>query len=196
MANCALLTDHELFLLLKEQDAVAWDWIWQKAVLPEARSLRSAETARRCGLTPEEMLSLLFEDMVVKGRFDLYRDDGGSPLGWLRKYLRGYVLAAVKKQAGREVLCEVSDEGSDIPIPVEDPQVLRREKWDLVQECFGTLWKKDPLKAYIHLLKLRMNLSSAEIQGMLGISSAANVDQMFARAVKEMRKAKEENELG
>lgn len=196
MANCALLTDHELFLLLKEQDAVAWDWIWQKAVLPEARSLRSAETARRCGLTPEEMLSLLFEDMVVKGRFDLYRDDGGSLLGWLRKYLRGYVLAAVKKQAGREVLCEVSDEGSDIPIPVEDPQVLRREKWDLVQECFGTLWKKDPLKAYVHLLKLRMNLSSAEIQGMLGISSAANVDQMFARAVKEMRKAKEENELG
>ena len=196
MANCALLTDHELFLLLKEQDAVAWDWIWQKAVLPEARSLRSAETAWRCGLTPEEMLSLLFEDMVVKGRFDLYRDDGGALLGWLRKYLRGYVLAAVKKQAGREVLCEVSDEGSDIPIPVEDPQVLRREKWDLVQECFGTLWKKDPLKAYIHLLKLRMNLSSAEIQGMLGISSAANVDQMFARAVKEMRKAKEENELG
>ena len=74
--------------------------------------------------------------------------------------------------------------------------MLRREKWDLVQECFGTLWKKDPLKAYVHLLKLRMNLSSAEIQGMLGISSAANVDQMFARAVKEMRKAKEENELG
>ena len=109
MANCALLTDHELFLLLKEQDAVAWDWIWQKAVLPEARSLRSAETARRCGLTPEEMLSLLFEDMVVKGRFDLYRDDGGSLLGWLRKYLRGYVLAAVKKQAGREVLCEAPE---------------------------------------------------------------------------------------
>lgn len=194
--NFAALTDHELFELLREQDAAAWDWIWQKAVLPEARSLRSADMARKCGITPEEMLSRLYEDMIARERFGLYRDDGGSLIGWLRKYLRGYVLEAVKKRAGREVACEVSDEGEEFPIPVEDPQVLLREKWDLVQDCFGILWKKDPLKAYVHLLKLRMNLSSAEIQGMLGISSAANVDQMFARAVKEMRKAKEENELG
>ena len=60
----------------------------------------------------------------------------------------------------------------------------------MVQRCFGELWRKSPLKAYVHLLKLRLNLSSRQIKDMLRISSEANVDQLFSRAVKDMRELK------
>jgi hypothetical protein len=88
----------------------------------------------------------------------------------------------------------VSDEGDEIPIPVEDPARDRKDEWALVQECFGEMWSENPMRAYVHLLKLRMNLSSTEIMEMLGISSTANVDQIFARAVKDMGKKKVEHE--
>ena len=45
------------------------------------------------------------------------------------------------------------------------------------------------MRAYVHLLKLRMNLSSTEIKDMLGVSTEANVDQTFSRALKDMRGA-------
>ena len=65
----------------------------------------------------------------------------------------------------------------------------------MVQTCFGEMWSENPMKAYVHLLKLRMNLSSTDIMRMLGISSAANVDQIFSRAVKDMGRKKVEHEL-
>ena len=70
----------------------------------------------------------------------------------------------------------------------------RKEEWELVQKCFGDLWKKNPMRAYVHLLKLRMNLSSTEIKRMLGVSSEANVDQLFSRALKDMQKLKVQHE--
>ena len=48
-------SDHEIYELLKLQDAEAWRLAWEKAVLPEARSLRSGQMARRFGITAEEM---------------------------------------------------------------------------------------------------------------------------------------------
>ncbi len=39
-----------------------------------------------------------------------------------------------------------------------------------------------------------MNLSSTEIKGMLGVSSEANVDQLFSRALKDMRELKVQHE--
>ena len=46
------------------------------------------------------------------------------------------------------------------------------------------------MQAYVMLLKTRFQMSSLEIKERLGISSAANVDQMFSRAVKKMQEAK------
>jgi hypothetical protein len=88
----------------------------------------------------------------------------------------------------------MSEEGSGFTIAIEDPARSRKEQWDLVQQCFGEMWRENPMRAYVHLLKLRMNLSSSEIKEMLGVTSTANVDQIFARAVKEMGRRKVEHE--
>ena len=90
-------------------------------------------------------------------------------------------------------LCLSDWRGRDA-LPTEDPAVRRREQWELVQKCFADLYRKNPMRAYVHWLKLRMNLSSTEIKSMLGMSSEANVDQTFSRAVKDMRNLKVQHE--
>lgn len=213
--SLASLSDHEVYELLKLRDDLAWKLVWEKVVLAEAKSLRSSAMMRQWGVTTEELLSMLFMDMVGKGKLELYRDDGGSLWGWLRTYVRGYVLRAnpaerreislegagaadAEDEGGRSFEEKVSKMMSDAAgrdaNPGEDPAVRRREEWELVQNCFGELWKENPLRAYVHLLKLRLNLSSTEIKDMLGISSEANVDQLFSRALKDMRKLKDEHE--
>ena len=188
------LSDHEIFGLLKDQDADAWRLVYEKSVLTEARSLRSSRMAYEAGVTPEELLGILYEEMIGQGKIGLYRDDGSSLFAWLRTYVRGYVYRSVVKRHPEISLDGVSDEGDEISIPVEDPARDRKDEWALVQECFGEMWSENPMRAYVHLLKLRMNLSSTEIMEMLGISSTANVDQIFARAVKDMGKKKVEHE--
>ena len=207
-------SEHEIYELLKLQDAEAWRLVWEKAVLPEARSLRSGQMARRFGIAAEEMMSLLYVEMIGAGKINLFRDDGGSLWGWLRTYVRGYIHQAdpVKR---REISLEgadfgdepdggasfedkvskmVSDSRGRDSSPLEDPAMRRKEEWELVQKCFGDLWKKNPMRAYVHLLKLRMNLSSTEIKCMLGVSSEANVDQLFSRALKDMRELRVQHE--
>ena len=208
------MSDHELFTLLKEQDADAWALVWEKVVLAETRSLRSAELARKRGVSPEALMSDLYDDMIARGRIYLYRDDGGNLVGWLRKYVRGYVLHADPGR-GREVSLDapapgaedgdgpdyaekiakaLSDAGGSDSLLSVDPEIGRREAWRMVQACFRELWREHPRRAYVHLLKLRMNLSSGEIRDMLGISSSANVDQLFSRAVKAMQEARARHE--
>ena len=207
-------SEHEIYELLKLQDAEAWRLAWEKAVLPEARSLRSGQMARRFGVTAEEMMSLLYVEMIGGGKINLYRDDGSSLWGWMRTYVRGYIHQADparKKEISLEgadfgdesdggasfeekVSKMVSDSRGRESSPLEDPAMRRKEEWELVQKCFGDLWKKNPMRAYVHLLKLRMNLSSTEIKCMLGVSSEANVDQLFSRALKDMRELKVQHE--
>lgn len=208
------LTDHAAYELLKAQDALAWRLAWEKAVLPESRAYTSGQMMRRHGVPAEELMSMLYVEMIGARKIDLYRDDGGSLWGWLRTYVRGYIRRAAAATA-RETSLEgadfggegdggadysekiskrLSDERGRDALPGEDPAVRRREEWDLVQKCFGDLWKRNPMRAYVHLLKLRMNLSSTEIKRMLGVSTEANVDQMFSRALKDMRELKVKHE--
>lgn len=154
---------------------------------------------------------MLYVEMIGADKISLYRDDGGSLWGWMRTYVRGYVHRAnplsrreVSLDADADVRSDdksgpsfeervsklVSDSRCDSSSPFEDRAVRRREQWELVQKCFGDLWRKNPMRAYVHLLKLRMNLSSSEIKSMLGVSSEANVDQLFSRALKDMRQLK------
>ena len=205
-------SDHVVWEHLKLQDAEAWKLAWERAVLPEAEGFRSGRKAREWGITPEEMMSLLYVEMVGARKLDLYRDDGGSLWGWMRTYVRGYIhrarpdarLTSIEgagesgEDEGRsfeeKISMQVSDSRGRDALPGEDPAVRRREEWELVQKCFADLYRKNPMRAYVHLLKLRMNLSSTEIKSMLGMSSEANVDQTFSRALKDMRKLKVEHE--
>ena len=187
------MTDHEWYELVKSGDDVGWRLVWEKVVEPESTSLRSAEMMKRFSITADDPMGMLYEDMLARRKIDLYRDDGGSLQGWLRKYVRGYILNADPNKHG-EISIEgahpdAEGEGEAMALPFQDKETLRIEVWRMTLYFFRLLWNEDPERCYIHLLKTRFFLSSEEIKDFLDVSSAANVDQIFSRSVKFMRES-------
>lgn len=186
------MTDHEWFECVRDGLDAGWKLVWERVVEPESRSLRSADLMRRFSLDAGDLMGLLYNEMIGRGKISLYRDDGGSFEGWLRRYVRGFILAADPAKHG-EVSLENAHPDSDgdtgLDLPVEDKGVVRSEAWFMTHYCFKDLWNADPERAYIHLLKTRFFLTSEQVKDFLSVSSAANVDQIFSRNVKFMREA-------
>ena len=191
------MTDRDWYELVKAGEDDGWRLVWERVVEPESRSMRSAEMMRRYSLDVGDLMGLLYQDMLGKGKINLYRGEGSFE-GWLRTYVRGYVLNAEPNKHG-----EISIEGAcpdgegeteTMTLPTQDKSILRGEAWRLTYYCFRELWNEDPERCYIHLLKTRFFLSSEEIKDFLDVSSAANVDQIFSRSVKFMRAAWAKND--
>lgn len=185
------MTDHEWYELVKAGEDAGWKLVWEKVVEPESTSQRSAELMKRYSITAGDLMGMLYEDMLGRRKIDLYRDDGGSLQGWLRTYVRGYILGADPNRHG-EMSIEGAYQGEDgeseaLSLPKHDHEVVRREVWQMTLWCFRELWNEDPERCYIHLLKTRFFLSSEEVRDFLDVSSSANVDQIFSRSIKFMR---------
>lgn len=185
------MTDHEWYELVRAGEDAGWKLVWEKVVEPESTSQRSAELMKRYSITAGDLMGMLYEDMLGRRKIDLYRDDGGSLQGWLRTYVRGYILGADPNRHGEisiEGACQGEDgESEAMSLPKHDHEVVRREVWQMTLWCFRELWNEDPERCYIHLLKTRFFLSSEEVRDFLDVSSAANVDQIFSRSIKFMR---------
>lgn len=185
------MTDSEWYEHVKAGDDIGWKEVWLKVVEPEAKSGRSAEMMRRYSLDAGDLMGKLFHDMLGRGKIELYRHEG-SFAGWLRQYVRGYVLAADPASHGEVSLDGApGDEGGEggIDIPVKaGRRIASHEVWDMTHRCFFDLWMTDPERCYIHLLKTKYRLSSEAVREFLDVSSAANVDQIFSRSVKFLRK--------
>jgi len=184
------MTDAEWHQLVKNGEDAGWKLVWERVIEPESRSLRSAEMMKRFSLTAGDLMGMLYQEMLGRGKIDLYRG-AGSFEGWLKKYVRGFILNADPNRHG-EISLEGSqseDEGAEIEVPKQDYEAIRQEAWRLTLYCFRELWNEDPVRCYIHVLKTKFGLSSEEIRDFLEVSSAANVDQLFSRSVKFMRES-------
>ena len=186
------MTDREWWQLVKDGEDAGWREVWDRVIAPEAKSLRSAEMMKRYSLTDGDLMGMLYDEMIGRKKIDLYRGDGSFE-GWLRRYARGFVLNADPNKHG-----EISIEGAhpdaddgrtEMDLPTEDRKILMKDVWITTHYCFHDLWQADPERAYVHLLKTRYHLSSDEVRDFLDISTSANVDQIFSRAVKFMRAA-------
>lgn len=206
MYRMRTLSDVELCALLKDEDQEAWRYVLERVVDQEKRSRFRNLKRQDWGVPLESLLGQLYEEMVGQGKLANYQGRG-SLVGWLRSYLRGYLTRQNPERSRmvsidephsdidgdggvtrmEEISFRLSEERSRDAYGGEDLQVLRHERWEVAQKCFRNLWKGNTMQAYVMLLKLRFHMSSLEIKDRLGISSAANVDQMFSRAVKKMR---------
>ena len=186
------MTDMEWFELVRSGENEGWKLVWEKVVEPESLSSRSAGMMNRFSLTAGDLMGMLYEEMIGRGKISLYRGEG-SFQGWLKKYVRGFILNADPAKHGEISIDSVCDDGEGgtkaMELPTDDIKVTRGEAWRLTHYCLRELWNEDPERAYIHVLKTRFFLSSEEIRDFLNVSSAANVDQIFSRSVKFMRNA-------
>lgn len=186
------MTDKEWLELVKDQKDEGWKLVWERVIVPEAKSLRSKELMKRYSITDGDLMGMLYEEMIGRGKINLYRGEG-SLAGWLRRYVYGFVLHANPNPHG-EISIEnahpdAEDGRTEMDLPTEDRRVLMKDVWITTHWCFHDLWQSDPERAYVHLLKTRYHLSSEEVRNFLDISSSANVDQIFSRAIKFMRAA-------
>ncbi|MBS7286636.1 MAG: sigma-70 family RNA polymerase sigma factor [Kiritimatiellae bacterium] len=184
------MTDEEWLKLVREGEDAGWKLVWERVVEPEAGSSRSVGLMRRYSITAGDLMGMLYEDMIGRGKINLFRGEG-SLEGWLRRYVRGYILNANPNQHG-----EISIEGAHpdnegeqeaLVLPTEDKEILRGETWRFTHWIFRKLWNTDPVRCYVHVLKTRYFLSSEEIRDFLEISSTSNVDQIYSRSIKFMR---------
>lgn len=208
--DLSLLNDVEIAKLLLKEDCLAWEYVLVEIIRQEKRSLSRNLKREAWGVSIEELIGELYEDMIGKGKVRNY-DGKGSLIGWMRSYMRGYltrknpnlsrfvdidgeVVPADSESPsltlGDKIAKEVSEGTNLYAYGSGDPEILRRERLEMAQKCFVDLWQENSALAYVMLLKTRFQMSSLEIQERLGISSAANVDQMFSRAVKKMKELK------
>lgn len=187
------MTDHEWYESVKAGSDEGWALVREKAVEAEAKTPRGASMMRRYSITQDDLMGMLYEEMMSRGKISLYRDDGGSFQGWLRRYVRGFILngnpnardsVSINACAPSEGDCAAVD----MELPFCDKETERKEVWSMTHLCFRDLWNRDPERALVLLLKTRFSLSSVEVKEMLDVSSVANVDQIFSRAVKFMRR--------
>ena len=187
------MTDAEWYEHVKAGDDAGWKLVWEKVVEPESKSLRSAELMKRYSITAGDLMGMLFDEMIGRKKIELFRNDGGSFQGWLRRYVRGYVLNADPNKHGEVSIDNAHPDADDgnttLEVPIDDMKMTMNEVWNMTHLCFKDLWTVDPERAYIHLLKTRFFLSSEETKDFLDVSSAANVDQIFSRNIKYMRNA-------
>ena len=184
------MTDSEWLEHIRQGDDIGWRAVWERVVEPESTSQRSAEMMRRFSLDAGDLMGMLYDEMIGRNKIALYRGEG-SLEGWLKRYVRGYVLNADPNRHGEISLegahPDADGESEAMQIGSEDHGQLRHEVWGFTHWIFRKLWDEDPERCYIHLLKTRFFLSSEEIRDFLDVSSAANVDQIFSRSVKFMR---------
>lgn len=185
------MTDQEWLVEIKAGSDVGWKAVWERVIAPEAKSSRSAEMMRRFSLTDGDLMGMLYAEMLGRGKIDLFRGEG-SLEGWLKRYVRGFVLNADPNRHGEisveQAYVGENGESEAMQLPSDDHEVIRGEVWQMTLWCFRKLWNEDPERCYIHLLKTRFHLSSEETKDFLDVSSASNVDQIFSRSVKFMRK--------
>lgn len=203
------LSDGELCELLKKEERGAWEFVLEKITDQEKKCRANSRKRSAWGLSIEDDFGRLYDEMV--GAKKLWNWAGGSLIGWMRAYVRGYLSRSNPQGDGRfvdiddgpegengevvltlgdKIAAQVSGERARDAYGGEDLQVLRHEQWEVAQKCFRELWQGNSIQAYVMLLKLRFHLSSLEIKERLGISSVANVDQLYSRAVKKMREVR------
>lgn len=184
------MTDREWYESVKAGRDEGWKMVWDRVIAPEAKSMRSAELMQRYSLTDGDLMGMLFDEMIGRKKIELFRGEGSFE-GWLKRYVRGYILNADPNKHGEISLenahADAEDGATELEIPVNDKKVISKDVWITTHYCFHDLWMDDPERAYVHLLKTRFHLSSEEVKNFLDISSVANVDQIFSRAIKFMR---------
>ncbi|MBO4448391.1 MAG: hypothetical protein J5807_02775 [Kiritimatiellae bacterium] len=183
--------EREWATALGRGEDAAWKRVWENVIVPETRLPKSRDLMNRYSITDGDLMGMLFDEMVGRGKISLYRGEG-SLAGWLRKYVRGFITAANPAKHGEVSISTArpgDEEEKDLDIPTKDIAGDMREIWNITHKCFVKLWNEDPERAYVHLLKTRFFFTSEEVKDFLDMSSTANVDQIFSRNIKFMRAA-------
>lgn len=176
------LPDTHLVQLLKDADNDAWAYVFVRVVRAVVcGSTKNGVSYRRIlkdkYLEERDVWSDLYAEMIGRNKLELYKF-GCPVVNWMRIYVVNIILGYCKKFPSH-----VSDECLKY---ISISKAAIRESAEVNQVSFAELWRENPMRAYVFLLKSQDYYSSEEIKNYLGLSSSNNVDQYYARARKDM----------
>ncbi len=183
--NNGIMDDKELVEKLKIGDDVAWNKVYAETICPMCRNDHYRYILRDWGISELDVLGMVYEKLIVKKRIDGFRYESSFNT-WVRWEVRGAISQYTKKN---DHPVSDSEEEGIYKGNATNPD-RRTEELEMVQKCFMEVWKQNPARAYVHLLRTRGNLSAQSVMKLLGITSEDNVNKIFSRAVSDMREAR------
>jgi len=190
--------DRHLVAELVRGDNSAWSWLLKEVVYPlfwgNIRGVR--DMCSRHGVSESDVASRLYRTLSR----DDYQPIRGfqfkcSFRSWIYWYVWDSAQGAVREVAGkieREAVSDslVLDTLIDRKTPSPAKSLERRETANAVNGMLARLWKENPARAMILLLRGDLGLSSKEVGAFLN-KEPSNVDQIFHRAQSSMRKMRD-----
>lgn len=194
VAKMNAMDDHDIIALLNDGDDEAWHYIELRSIFPMLKSPKIGRIARDRGLSPEEVgdavFELLFKVDTKRNRRRIELFEFRAPfVYWVRDWVTKVVLGYAEKFDN-----PVSPEVVESVLKDRAATVYDREGFEVAQKCFKRLWKENRLRACVHYYKVIYEMTSREIMKLLHISSESNVNQIFSRAIKDMKRYREELE--
>lgn len=190
------LSDKELVSLLLANNTKVWEYVCAEIIGPMTKISKYTELFFRYSIPLESIVSQVYLDLTEDdfARLRKFRFEGPFQ-AWLFFQIKDSVKKIFRLTTGKVPLClsEINLENSHI------------EQMDKCHDQFDTilsheeanfyiaqLWKDNPMKAYVLLLRLQSGLSSKEVGTILG-QTPNNIDQLTKRAKRQMRQLREEH---
>ena len=191
--NFRNLDSDQLLAQLKiPNNNLVWECIYNTAVLSVLKGTHDSSgryvrnnfhaILQERGIDASEILSDLYNEVIVRDKIKLFEQRTGhrsSLIHWLKIYVRMLIRKYCQKNTE-----EVSES------VMQYFSVDKRQRNECAEVCrmsFSEVWKDNPMRAYVLMLK-DQKYSSGEICQMLGLASANYVDQVYLRAKKDMAK--------
>ena len=185
-------SDKEVVELLWQGDDDAWEYLYLRAVIPVLKTpqIFAIMKDRERSLSSRDVLGMVFKKLLAEKKLALYAFRC-PVVFWVRKYVRGAILYFCKKNSW-----PVSDEDYLRALNTEETPTSFKEELEDAEKCFVKLWRTNPMRAYVHLLRIQEKMSSKDIKKLLNISSDQNVNKYFERACEDMRMFRDKLEKG
>lgn len=186
------IDDHDIIALLNDGDEEAWHYVELRAIFPMLKSPRLGRIAQDRCLPPEDISNAVFDLLFTPDRrrntrrIDLF--EFRCPfVYWVRNWVAKVILSYAKKFDS-----PVSSDVVETVLKDKVAKVYDCEGFEVAQKCFTRLWKENRLRASVHYLRVISEMTSREIMKLLHLSSEANVNQIYSRACKDMRRFRDE----
>ena len=181
------LDSHELVGLLWDGNDDAWRYVYARAVIPLLKRASLGRIVQDRNRSDMDICGAVFDYLVGQKKLELY--DHRCPIVyWIRFWVTKDILGYCRKNDN-----PVSDEGIEDVLKSDETPFEGLAFKEELNFCYMKLLRENRNEARVLYFRAVEGQSSQEVAKLLGISSQANVDQMFSRARKKMRTYLEES---
>ncbi len=187
--------DRELVAQLLAMNPAAWDYLCIEVIAPMTRTAKYVQIFNRYAIPLDSIIGQVYLDLTGDDcrRLRKFRFEGRLE-AWLYFQLKDSVKRILREASGKIPFTRSENDFQSSPVILSmdsgDDRPEREMSREEANYCIAQLWKENPMKAYVLLLRFRQDLSAGEVGLLLGKGSN-NIDQIGSRAKAGMREIRE-----